>query len=48
MAAGGLGGASELDAHTTKNGDGRVFPITVDIEKILTEQAHDRQVVILR
>ena len=27
-----------LDAHTTKNDEGRVFPFTVDLEKILTEQ----------
>jgi integrase len=27
-----------LDAHTTKNGEGRVFPFTTSIEKILTEQ----------
>jgi hypothetical protein len=33
-----------LDAHTTKNDEGRVFPFTVDLEKILTEQLaiHDR------
>jgi integrase len=27
-----------LDAHTTKNDEGRSFPFTADIEKILTEQ----------
>jgi integrase len=27
-----------LDAHTTKNGEGRWFPFTADIEKVLTEQ----------
>lgn len=27
-----------LDAHTTKNDEGRVFAFTADIEKILTEQ----------
>jgi integrase len=27
-----------LDAHTTKNDEGRVFPFTTDIETILTEQ----------
>jgi integrase len=27
-----------LDAHTTKNDEGRVFPFTIDIEMILTEQ----------
>lgn len=27
-----------LDAHTTKNDEGRVFPFTVDIERILTAQ----------
>ncbi len=27
-----------LDAHTTKNDEGRVFPFTADLEKILTEQ----------
>jgi integrase len=27
-----------LDAHTTKNDEGRVFPFTANIEKILTEQ----------
>ena len=27
-----------LDAHTTKNDEGRVFPFTADIETILTEQ----------
>ncbi len=27
-----------LDAHTTKNDEGRVFPFTVDLEKILMEQ----------
>ena len=27
-----------LDAHTTKNDEGRVFPFTVDLEKILTAQ----------
>jgi integrase len=26
------------DAHTTKNDEGRVFPFTVDLEKILTAQ----------
>ena len=27
-----------LDAHTTKNDEGRVFPFTADLEKILTAQ----------
>jgi integrase len=27
-----------LDAHTTKNDEGRSFPFTADLEKILTEQ----------
>jgi integrase len=27
-----------LDAHTTKNDEGRVFPFTADIETVLTEQ----------
>lgn len=27
-----------LDAHTTKNGEGRVFPFIADIEELLTEQ----------
>jgi integrase len=27
-----------LDAHTTKNDEGRVFPITADLEKIVTAQ----------
>jgi hypothetical protein len=27
-----------LDAHTTKNDEGRVFPFTVDLDKILTAQ----------
>jgi integrase len=33
-----------LDAHTTKNDEGRSFPFTADIEKILTEQLtiHER------
>jgi integrase len=33
-----------LDAHTTKNDEGRVFPFTVDLEKILSAQLaiHDQ------
>jgi integrase len=33
-----------LDAHTTKNGEARAFPFTVEIERILTAQQgeHDR------
>jgi hypothetical protein len=33
-----------LDAGTTKNGDGRVFPLTADLRKLLTAQhaAHVR------
>jgi integrase len=33
-----------LDAHTTKNGEGRVFPFTADVETVLRAQLseHDR------
>jgi integrase len=32
------GRSVRLDAHTTKNDEGRSFPFTADLEKILTEQ----------
>ena len=32
------GGCVRLDAHTTKNDEGQVFPFTADIEKILRVQ----------
>ena len=33
-----IGRCVRLDAHTTKNGEARSFPFTVEIQKILTEQ----------
>jgi integrase len=34
-------GEVRLDANTTKNGDGRVFPMTTDLRRLLQEQ-HDK------
>ena len=35
-------GEVRLDAHTTKNGDGRVFPLTADLRALLKAREAER------
>ena len=37
------GGCVRLDAHTTKNGEARVFPFTAELETILTGQLAEHE-----
>jgi hypothetical protein len=41
MAAGRLEGCVRLDAHATKNDEGRSFPFTAGLDKILADTSND-------